>query len=194
MQKFRPENAKFVRMGIFLYLCSVKRIEYISPIDYMRGNLSGRQLIKYDGADAYSIADGEVVAADGYQPRLIAQVKRLYTSKKLRIFQVRTRTSVNMTNAMRVNMAVMGGAGAIFAAIVSDKTAQIYIDCVNACPQGKTLRAFIIPALRAGLAAKVSTITIAGNVCVTNPWVSTDPQTVNISPSIKSKFNNVLSI
>lgn len=163
------------------------------PIDYLRGNISGRQDIEYNGADAYSLADGEVVSADDYQPRLVTKVARLGRPNMMRFFQVRTRTSVNMSAAMRSNLALMGGAGALFAALCRDKTAQIYTDCVRVCPRGETLRSFIVPLLRAGLAAKQSSITIADGVVITNPWIYSGTQTLNVPASVISKFAGVLS-
>ena len=94
---------------------------------------------------------------------------------------------------MRHNLALMGGVGALFAALLSDKTAQIYYDCVEVCPDDKTLRQFVTPKLRAGLSAKTDTITIADGVTITNPWVHTGTQTLTISPDIINKFNTELS-
>lgn len=94
---------------------------------------------------------------------------------------------------MRHNLALMGGVGALFAALLSDKTAQIYIDCLSACPIDWTLRQFVTPKLRAGLSAKTDTITIADGVTITNPWVHTGTQTLTLSPDIINKFNSELS-
>lgn len=173
------------------YLCTglMKRIEYILPIDYLRGSLSGTQLIEYNGARAYSISDNERVTADHYSPRLIAKVKGLHTHRRVKFYQVRTRTTVNMTTTARLSMALLGATGAIYAAIVSDKTAAIYDDCKRVCPKGISLRAFLFPILRAGLAAKTATIIIADGVIVTNPWINTGAQTVNIPANIITKFN-----
>lgn len=94
---------------------------------------------------------------------------------------------------MRHNLALMGGVGALFAALLSDKTAQIYTNCVTACPVNMTLRQFVTPKLRAGLSAKTDTITIANSVTITNPWVHTGTQTLTLSPEIINKFNSELS-
>lgn len=159
----------------------------------MRGNISGKQSIEYNGGDAYSIPAGQKVPADTYSPRLIAKVLRAPYSTRIKYFQVRTRTTVNMTTKMRFNLALMGGSGALFAALVSDKTTEIYTSCVNACPKGYTLRAFMFPLLRAGLAAKDSTIVIASGVFITNPWVYNGTQTLQLPANIISKFQNELS-
>lgn len=176
-----------------MYLCSVKRIGYISPVDYLRGNISGRQDLDYNGGAAYDIAAGSIVSAENYEPRFITAVLHLHARGQKKYFVVRTRTSINMTARMRHNLALMGGVGALFAALLSDKTAQIYRDCVDACPEEKTLRQFVTPKLRAGLSAKTDTITIADGVTITNPWVHTGTQTLTISPDIINKFNTELS-
>ena len=131
----------------------MKTIVFKNPIDYMRGNLSGRQSIEYgtNDGEAYDQPTGQKTAANNYQPRLIAKVLRAPFADRKRYFQVRTKQSINMTQAMRMNLALMGGVGAIFAAIVSDKTSQLYIDCVLACPKGMTLRGWITPLLRQGI-------------------------------------------
>lgn len=177
-----------------MYLCGVKRIGYISPVEYVSGNISGRQDLEYDGGSAYeNITSGGRKSADDYEPRVVACVRDLYGKNMRKYFVVRTRTTVNMTARMRHNLALMGGVGALFAALVTDKTANIYAACIAACPNGWTLRQFVTPILRAGLAAKTDTITIADGVTITNPWVHTGTQTLTISPDIINKFNSELS-
>lgn len=173
-----------------------KHISYIVPVEYMTGNISGRQELDYvqGGDGAYAAPDGQKTSATNYDPRLIAKRKRpngpddgcLY-------FQVRTKTSVNMTAAMRLNMAAMGGAGALFASLLRNKTAQIYAQCAAATPKGSTMRAFIVPLLIAGLTAKEARITIANNVYIVNPWISEDVPNVPIPLDILNKFAGVLS-
>ena len=171
----------------------MKRIEYICPIDCIHGNISGRQDIEYDGADAYSIPDGSKVSSNNYQARLIAAGRTALGGYKLRYFSVRTRTSVNMTARMRLNMALMGGSGALFASLISDKTTAIYAQCVAACPAKMPLRMFIVPLLRSGLAAKNANIVIADNVSIVNPWVSSATPNVPVTSAILDKFNSELS-
>lgn len=161
----------------------------------MRGNLSGRQDLNYGEGRAYDIEVGDDVPATNYQPRIVARVLRLGSIYQLRTFQVRTKHSVNMTPAMHRNLALMGGVGAIFAAIISDKESQLYNDCVRVCPKGVPLRAFISPILRQGLAAKSSTLVIAEDVAINNPWVSGgEGVTVNISTAVLDKFASELNL
>lgn len=157
----------------------------MAPVDWLVGNVSGRQNIAYASGAGYSIPTGARESAEGYEPRLIA--KRVWRSDK-RYFQVRTKTTVNMTQDVRMAMALMGGACALFSSLVRDKTTAIYQACVNACPNNTTLRAFIIPLLRAGLAAKDAHIAIAHDVYIVNPWISSDTPNVPVSAANLSKF------
>ena len=171
----------------------MKRIEYICPVDYIRGNISGRQDIEYNGGSAYALADGDRVSAGNYQPRLVAAVRHLHRRDQSKYFSVRTRSTVNMTARMRENLALMGGVGALFAALLNNKTATIYAQCVAACPKGWTLRQFITPLIRQGLTAKDEYIAIADGVSITNPWIHTGAQTLTIAQAIIDKFSDVLS-
>lgn len=169
-----------------------KLIEYMAPVDWLVGNLSGNQSKSYgEGNTAgYDVPDGEKESAVGYMPRLVA--KRIWRTKR-KYFQIRTKTSVNMTSGTRTTMAVMGGAGAMFASLIRNKSAQIYIDCKNACPYGETLRSFVFPKLRAGLTAKESSITITDGINIVNPWTSSETPNVQVSQAVLDKFSSVLS-
>lgn len=162
------------------------------PVDSMRGNISGRQDIEYNGADAYSVRDGEKVTAANYQPRIVAKVLRDARPDRIKYFQVRTKTTVNMTNGMRVSMGLMGGAGALFASLISDKTTHIYNDCVAACPKNMTLRQFVIPRLHEGLKVKQPQIEIAPEVVIDNPWIYGGQVNVPVSQEIYDKFKRVM--
>lgn len=157
----------------------------------MRGNLSGRQDIEYgDAAKAYDVPVGSAETATNYKPVIVA---RLIQRTRMKNFQVRTRTTINMTQAMRNNLARMGGAGALYAALIADKTTSIYNDCVAACPKGQTLREFVFPLIRQGLTVKDDQISIADGVYIVNPWVGSETPNVPISQTIIDKFASVLS-
>ena len=175
------------------YLCTMKLIEYYMPVESVSGNMSGRQNIEYDGGRAYGIAPGNKVSSETYQPRFIARVMGRGTRRQICGYQVRTKTSVNMTAGARHSMALMGGAGAIYASLMGMKTSAIYRACVDACPRGSTLRAFIIPLLRAGLQNKSAQLTITTDVSIVNPWVSTATPNVPVSNAVLDKFNSELS-
>lgn len=190
---YRALFAKFGHISHFLYLCSVKRIAYILPIKHLRGNISGRQEIDYDGHGAYDIPAGDVVSSGNYQSRMVAKVLDVGSLYARPYFQVRTRQTVNMSPAMKRNLALMGGSGAMYAALVLDKIAPIYIECMRVCPANLTLRQFMVPILRGGLAAKSPVIAIADGVTITNPWVYSGDQTLTLKPSVLAKFASELS-
>lgn len=157
----------------------------------MRGNISGRQNIVYgDAAKAYDVPVGSAASGSNYKPIIVA---RLIERTRRKNFQVRTRTTINMTQAMRNNLARMGGTGALYAALIADKTTSIYNDCVSACPSDKTLREFVSPIIRQGLTVKDARISIAEGVYIVNPWISSETPNVPISPAILDKFADVLS-
>lgn len=156
----------------------------------MVGNLSGKQTIKYAGGAGYDVPEGEIIAADDYQPRLIVKYRR---KDRRRYYQVRTRTSVNMSAANKANLSAMGGACALFAALVRDKQSEIYKDCVAACPHDVSLRAFIVPKCKAALSGKAATVSIAEGVEIVNPWVSTAEPNVIVAAEVLDKFAPILS-
>ena len=190
LQNFRTFFHQFAYSNKKQYLCAVKRVEYMAPIDWMAGNLSGRQVIKYAGGAGYDVPTGETIAADDYQPRLIVKYRR---KDGHRYYQVRTRTSVNMSATYKENISVMGGACAIFSALVRNKQANIYKACVAACPGNITLRKFIVPKCKAALLYKAATIRIAEGVEIVNPWVSTAEPNVVVTAAVLDKFANILS-
>lgn len=146
-----------------------------------------------NGGKAYDAPDGVKTSAINYQPRLVAaKVSRT----GVKYFIVRTRSSVNMTTNARRNMALMGGAGAIYAALLSDKTSAIYAACINAWGESRehtTFRAFMIRKIRPALAAKESTITIADGVIIDNPWVTSGTPNVPVSAAVLAKFAPMLN-
>lgn len=173
----------------------MKRIIYSAPVESMSGNLSGRQNLTYggQGVEAYDIQTGSRVSADVYQPRIVAACGGRW---RRNYFSVRTRSTVNMTASARLSMALMGGSGALYAALLSDKTAQIYNDCIavwTSSGKTETFRAFMIRAIRPALSAKNASITIGDGVVLVNPWVSSATPNVPVSQAVLDKFASVLS-
>lgn len=161
------------------------------PIDYMRGNISGRQVLHYeDGLPAFEGTPGTVNVATDYRPRLIA---RFHRRTQLRCYQVRTKTATNLSAANMLSMALLGGAGAIFSSLLRNKSTQIYTDCVNACPKGMTLRGFLVPIIREALGEKSAAIVVADGVTIDNPWITADTPNVPVDAAIISKFAPYLS-
>lgn len=147
-----------------------KKIDYIMPINWIRGNISGAQSITYDGVRAYELSTTDKVSADYYRPTLVA---KYMGARDKRYYQVRTVSSVHLSAAYRKNLAVMGGAGAIYAAMVNNgSNAQRYI---------------AMPALMDMLRNGDTSAQVAGT-SIDNPWKVQNPN-VPISPAILTKFN-----
>lgn len=167
-----------------------KRIEYMTPIESMRGSLSIYEKKTYTSGRGYDVPVGTTEEATAYIPILVA--KRMRNGRNF--YNVRTRTSVHMTDANKLNMAILGGSGALFASLLSDKSAAIYSACRAVYKKtGKTFRAFMIDKLRAGLLAKNAKILIADGVEIVNPWISSDTPNVPVSSDIINKFASELS-
>ena len=165
----------------------------MAPVDWMRGKLAGSQELLYDGAQGYDVPIGYEISAANYRACVVAKVMRLGYADRLRYFQVRTRSTVNMTATQHHNLALMGGAGALFAALMRQKTSAIYLACLAACPRKTPLRAFLFPLLRAGLDDKAANILISDGVTIVNPWISTSDPNVPVSAAVINKFNSELS-
>ena len=157
------------------------------PIAGLSGNISGRQDLNYDGVGAYETT--QPTAASNYAPRLVAfqpLMRRNY-------FCVRTKYTANITERSRLNLALLGGSGAIYSAIVRDKSSNVYAQCVAAKPRQLTLRAFLVPLIRAGLAGKMENIAIADGISIVNPWVSSATPSVQVPQNVLDKFAPILS-
>lgn len=167
----------------------MKRIEFIAPVDSMRGNLSGKQDLVYPTNDnkAYDSPEGSVNYARNYRPSFIG-AKR--SSDGLKYFAVKTKSAIHMTTKSKREMALMGGAGAIMAAILRYKDEDLYLKLqlaldyaqVNNLTKAKTLRAFLTPIIRKALARKYNyvlqlTYAVGQEVVVNNPWINSAGQT-----------------
>jgi len=159
------------------------------PVSWLRGSISGKLQLTYDGGDAYELPTGTRTQAEGYAPRVIA----MYGLKmRKRVFQVRTRCTVNATEDYRKALALMGGTAAIFAAITRDATllADLKSAHKDNAAKDETLRAYAFRIIRMALAAKSANI-VFGDVTVNNPWKSVG--VITLSDNIINKFNSFLS-
>lgn len=175
------------------YLCGMKRIQYMMPVDWCRGALAVKEKLAYDGGAAYDLPNGMRISSDSYRPIIVAKVTGWEQVQKTKYFQVRSRSTVNMTAAFRKSLAVMGGAGALFAAILRDKEGEIYNACMIACPKLTRLRAWVLPQLMKGLSDKKPVILIGESIEVVNPWISSSTPNVPVSSAILDKFSDQLS-
>lgn len=173
----------------------MKRIEFIAPVEAMRGNLSGNLDLLYPSEDnkAYEGPVGSVNYARNYAPRFIG-AKIAKSGKKY--FTVRTKSANHLTAKSKKAMALLGGAGAIYAALLkaSALKAQAQAVYVKAQELGdvRSFRAFMMDYIRSALIAHSATISlnIAGaSVSIDNPWAKfSGALNINISNTIRVKF------
>lgn len=175
----------------------MKRIEFIAPVEAMRGNLSGAQNLKYPTQNnkAFESPEGSVNYARNYSTRFIG-AKR--ASDGLKYFAVKTKTATHITPRSLQAMALLGGAGAMYAALVRTKAsatyAGIYAQWVELQNIGETrsFREFVMDAFRRMLASKQSTVVFTGPrpgaITVNNPWKGEQTPDVAISREIITKF------
>lgn len=174
----------------------MKRIKYISPIEEMSGNLSGAQNLKYPTKDnkAFESPEGSVNYARNYKNRFIGAVRR---KDGTCYFSIKTKTATHITPRSLQAMALLGGAGAMYAALVRDKAsatyAGIYAQWVELQNVGntKSFRQYVMDNLRQMLLSKSPSVVFAGPrpaVTIKNPWLGAQTADVTISREILTKF------
>lgn len=187
----------------------MKRIQFIAPVEAMRGNLSGKQTLEYplNGNPAYDAPAGKHYATN-YQPRFIGAMR---ASDGLKYFAVKKRSAINKTAASTLAMAVLGGCGAIVGAILADKTSALYIAIENLFMETKpkrsgkeiSLRAWLSESIMYGLRNKMDAFSWSGleqgvltSITVLNPFVKSEYKadyTVTISNDVLVKFWSALA-
>ena len=180
----------------------MKRIEFIAPVEAMRGNLSGKQDLRYAENDnkAYDGPLGSVNYARNYSPRFVG-AKIAKNGKKY--FTVRTKSASHLTKRAKKAMALLGGTGALYAAIVKNKSSQLYqqlyAQWLRFVDMGSTnnFRQSLSGAIREALAASDSLVTYAGPngvIQFKNPWYDGSQTTdARVSQSILTKFWTMLA-
>lgn len=156
----------------------MRRIEYIAPVESMRGNLSGKQDLVYpeNNNPAWLTPDDGIKYARNYTTRYIGG-KRSATGRNY--FSVKRRHGVNLTIGSRLQQAILGAVGAIYGAIIVDAAVLQTIAAAWAFEKEhfSTMRKFIAHYLMLGLQRKQATITIgrpnnSNSFTVKNPWVA----------------------
>lgn len=157
----------------------MKRIKFISPIEELSGNLSGKQDLKYptNNNKAFESPEGSVNYARNYKSRFIGAVRR---KDGLCYYSVKTKTATHITRKSLQAMALMGGIGACYAAIVRVKNSDIYGALLEQhlrlteTGMQKTFRKWLSEHLREMLVTKQQSHVIAGpagTVTIYNPWM-----------------------
>lgn len=181
----------------------MKRIEFIAPVEAMRGNLSGAQKLEYptDNQGAYEGPVGSVNYARNYGARFIG-AKIAKSGKKY--FSVRTKTANHLTAKAKHQMALLGGTGAMVGAILRNKSAALYTSLyamylkIQELGDTRSFRKYLSDHIMAGLAAKSATIVVTGPlspISIDNPWntMQTTPN-VQVSQAILVKFWTELAV
>lgn len=170
-----------------------KIITPVFPIEEVRGKLAGRRQLEYPNNDnaAYDSPVGSRNYARNYKTCMIA-CKRASDGKQY--FQIKTKSAVGMTILSKKAMAVLGGTGAIIAAILRDKSAAIYATAMAAYEayeakqtEKETFRKWLTRYIMKGLKAKNAVISVGQilfpgmGFTFNNPWVSGGASSNNVS-------------
>ena len=177
-----------------------KRIEMIAPFEVLRGNLSGTQKLEYaqNNNPAFDAPEGRVNYARNYKTRYIGAKRG---SDGLTYFSVRQRNGVKVSTQTKLSMALLGGAGALRAAILRDETVRTIIEQQYewAKAAGDTTASFskwVFDICYRGLHRKYAAIpfyaTDHGSQNIYNPWCYTNQQAtgrhVDVGSEVLVKF------
>lgn len=180
----------------------MQRIEFIAPVEAMRGNLSGKQVLEYaeNNNPAFDAPNGRQYAKN-YQPRFIG-AKRAATG--LKFFAVKTKSATLINSGSKLKMALLGGAGAVLGGIAHNAVLRAQCERVYAIAKSagitsaQTYRKYMTEVLMQQLADKLPIFRVAvsdgessASLAIHNPWCYTGQQggtSVDISNAILVKF------
>lgn len=172
----------------------MKRIEFIAPVEAMRGNFGSKQDLKYPSNDnkAFEAPANKTSYARNYEPRFIgAKVART----GLKYFAVKTKTAVKATAAWLKRAALMGAASAIYAWVLlqSSILAQLQAQFALLVADGYegTFHKYVHNAIMEALAVGAASIVVVGksaNVTLGNNPFSDAATAIAISNKILVKF------
>lgn len=172
-----------------------KRIEFIAPVESMRGSFSPKQRLLYaeNNNPAFDAPVGRQYARN-YQPTFIG-AKR--AASGLKYFACKTKSATLVTPASKLKMALTGGVGAIYAAILEAPTMRARLEYAwkSYFKSPKTFRAFMYVYLNDMLTRKATAVQIGRDsegtiIVVGNPWnaSSTASYIPAISEDVLVKF------
>lgn len=170
-----------------------KRIEFLAPVESMRGNLSGSQDLVYAENDnrAYDAPAGRTNYARNYNTRYIGNKR---SSDGLKYFGVKTKSATTTSPNAMLAMAAMGGAAAVYNAMRAaggTKWTQVQYNYEQSFKNYyKSLRQYAMNVIMQALRAKTATITFGGPTVATypNPWVNPLQTELNIGNRVLTKF------
>lgn len=159
----------------------MKRIEFIAPVEAMRGNLSGSQKLQYakNNNPAWDAPEGEQ-AARNYTPRYVG-AKR--SKDGLKYFGVRKSSVTKISVKSREIMALLAGSSACY--LAASKNLQLFdviyaaFDAAKASDASLTFRKWLQGILYEMLANKqgyTEVTAVVGGTSISkkigNPWVA----------------------
>lgn len=179
----------------------MRQIRFISPVESIQGNLSGAQKLVYPTHDnsAYEAPLGKSYARN-YKPRFIGCMRQ---ANGRTFYAVKTKFAVNITAQSKLQMAIMAGAGAIYAAISRDSTLSAnllaaYEFATSGGAYTGTIRQFAMSYLMYGITAKSRSIRIgigSQSFTVDNPWSTTSSSpNIIVSTDVLVKYWGELAL
>lgn len=183
----------------------MKRIEFIAPVEAMRGNLSGSQDLVYATKNnpAWDAPEGKSFARN-YKPRFIG-AKRAATG--LTYFATKLRSAINNSTNVKLAQAVLGSMPMLQEGVETNLSlnGNLYA-CYNASTQkaqGYSLRKYFIEKVKSQVKRGAATITImerSGSTTIScsfaNPYIkpgTSSAETIGFDPEIIDKFFDQLS-
>lgn len=177
-----------------------KRAGFVPGFAELRGNISGKQELTYpeNNNKAFEAPLGKRSYATNYRPSVI--ISRVARTGKLH-FAIRTKSAVRRSAKSTMAMALLGGAGALYGALIMNadkKAAMIAIhehDTQYASLRGVTFQKFWMDIIRDMLKRKQTSYvrTVGGTITIYNPWNYEGDIDVTVSNDILVKFWNQLA-
>ena len=175
----------------------MRKVRLIAPFLAIQGNLSGAQDLRYAENDnkAFESPAGKKNFARNYDPRYIGS---LNTKTGKYTYRVKTKSAVHMTPKATKAMALLGGAGAVYGALIKVKTTATYLgvlaqyNAIVALGDKRTFQKYCMDHIRQAILAGAQNVTFAGPatlVTFKNPWKDgTMSADVTISNAVLQKF------
>lgn len=177
----------------------MKRITVAYPFEDVRGKLAGKQALEYaeNNNPAFDAPAGRQYARN-YKACMIA-CKRSATGKTY--FQIKTKTATKVNAGSKLRMALLGGTGAVRAAILTNATYATAVEAIYNAGKAagtisqKTIQKYVFDVVNEALLLKSVMINFhaegAPALTIQNPWVYTTQsggQSITIKNSILVKF------
>lgn len=177
-----------------------KRAGFVPGFAELRGNISGKQDLTYpeNNNKAFEAPQGKRSYATNYRPSVV--ISRVARTGKFH-FAIRTKSAVRRTARSTMAMALLGGAGALYGALImnADKKAAMMAiwehDTQFATYRNTTFQKFWMDIIRDMLKRKQQSYvrTVGGTITIYNPWVYQGEIDVTVSNEILVKFWNELA-